>query len=202
MTAALTFAFSLPVLSAGAALPAVTPERSATVPQAPRLGRPVPADEAQAASLAVYPDGRGLPPGAGRAIEGRDLYTLHCAACHGDRGRGGSAEELAGGIEPLTSAYPDRTVGLYWPYATTLFDLIRRSKPMQAPGSLQNDEIYALTAYLLFENGLMAETTPLDANSLAALRMPNREGFIAIDATPPRPPEPRPKTKTPPARRR
>lgn len=150
---------------------------------APRLGRPVPAAAADAASLQVFPDGRGLPPGGGRAVEGAPLYTQHCASCHGAQGRGASAEELAGGTEPLTSAYPDRTVGLYWPYATTLFDLIRRAKPMQAPGSFTADEVYALTAYVLFANGLLAEDARVDASSLAAVRMPNRNGFIGVDAS-------------------
>jgi mono/diheme cytochrome c family protein len=151
--------------------------------QAPRLGQPVPAAAADAASLQVFPDGHGLPPGGGRAVEGLALYVQHCASCHGAQGRGASAEELAGGAEPLTSAYPDRTVGLYWPYATTLFDLIRRAKPMQAPGSFTADELYALTAYVLFANGLLAEDARVDASTLPAVRMPNHDGFIGVDAT-------------------
>ena len=83
------------------------------------------------------------------ASRGRQIYARSCSVCHGDRGRGGSAEELAGGSEPLTSRYPDKTIGLYWPYATTLFDVIRRSMPMFAPGSLDANAVYALTAYLL-----------------------------------------------------
>jgi S-disulfanyl-L-cysteine oxidoreductase SoxD len=152
----------------------------------PGLGRPVRAESAARVNLNVYPDGRGLPAGRGDAVAGRALFAAQCAACHGPAGRGGSAEELAGGTEPLTSEYPDRTIGLYWPHATTLFDLIRRAKPMTAPGRLSADEVYALTAYLLHENGLIGERDTMDATTLPKVRMPNREGFTPVDAKLPR----------------
>ena len=100
-------------------------------------------------------------------------------------GRGGPGGELAGAAKPLTSDTPDQTIGTYWPYATTLFDFIRHAMPLHAPGSLTNEEVYALCAYLLAENGVIAHDAELDAAALAAIVMPNRDGFIWIDA--PRP---------------
>ena len=156
--------------------------------EGPRLGRAVTADVAARASLNVFPDGRGLPPGRGNAVQGEPLFRQHCAMCHGAGGKGASAEELSGGTEPLTSEYPDKTIGLYWPYATTVFDVTRRSMPMFAPGSLTADEVYAITAYLLAANGVIGERDEMDARSLPKVRMPNREGFVGIDAALPRGP--------------
>ena len=149
---------------------------------APRLGRPVPAGVAAGAELNVFPDGRGLPAGRGTAAQGAPLFAQHCAVCHGGGGRGATAEELAGGTAPLTAKSPDKTIGLYWPYATTIFDFTRRAMPMFAPGSLTADEVYALTAYLLYANGLIGEGDEMNATSLPAVRMPNRKGFVGIDA--------------------
>lgn len=152
----------------------------------PRLGRPVSAQEAARFDLNVFPDGRGLPPGRGTAAQGRALFDAKCAACHGEGGRGASAEEVAGGSEPLTSEWPDKTIGLYWPQATTVFDFVRRSKPMDAPGSLSADEVYALTAWLLHANGVIGEDEEMSAKTLPEVRMPNRDGFEAVDAKLPR----------------
>ena len=156
--------------------------------EGPRLGRAVTADVAARASLNVFPDGRGLPPGRGNAVQGEPLFRQHCAMCHGAGGKGASAEELSGGSEPLTSEYPDKTIGLYWPYATTVFDVTRRSMPMFAPGSLTADEVYAITAYLLATNGVIGERDEMNAQSLPKVRMPNRDGFVGIDAALPRGP--------------
>lgn len=155
---------------------------AARAPVAPRLGRPL--DEAAAArfDLDVFPDGRGLPAGHGNAVQGGRLFAAQCAVCHGEAGRGASAEELAGGQEPLDSEWPDKTVGRYWPYATTLFDFVRRAKPMTAPGSLDADEVYALTAYLLWADGVIGEHDEMNANTLPRVRMPNRNGFDGVDA--------------------
>lgn len=155
-------------------------------PAAPRLGLPVSVAEVARWDRDVFPDGRGLPPGAGRAAEGAALFRRHCQACHGAGGRGASAEELAGATEPLSSATPDKTIGSYWPYATTLFDFIRRAKPMGAPGSLTADEVYALSAYLLQVNGVIDADAEMNARTLPAVRMPNRDGFVGIDAAAPR----------------
>ncbi len=154
-------------------------------PIAPRLGHPVSEQQAARQDLNVFPDGRGLPPGHGTAIEGAALFKAHCASCHGEGGLGGTAEELAGASEPLTSRSPDKTIGAYWPYATTIFDFIRRAKPMNAPGSLSADEVYALTAYLLFANQIIGEHDEIDATTLPRVRMPNRDGFVGVDARAP-----------------
>lgn len=148
----------------------------------PRLGHPLTPQQAQRQALNVFPDGRGLPPGRGTAVEGKALFQQKCAGCHGDAGRGATAEELAGGEAALTSPSPDKTIGLYWPYATTVFDFTRRAMPLNAPGSLGADEVYALTAYLLFENRLIGEHDEINASSLPKVRMPNRGGFIGVDA--------------------
>jgi S-disulfanyl-L-cysteine oxidoreductase SoxD len=148
----------------------------------PALGEPATPHDIETHDGMVFPDGEGLPPGRGSVAAGADLYRRHCVACHGERGRGGLGGELAGGRRPLTSATPDQNIGTYWPYATTLFDFIRRAMPMTAPGSLGPDEVYALTAYLLHENGIVAGDAVLDAAALTAIEMPNRDGFIWIDA--------------------
>ena len=101
--------------------------------EAPKLGVPVAADALAAQTLNVFPDGRGLPPGQGSVKEGAQLFVRHCAGCHGRDGRGGTAEELTGAIRPLDHPAADKTIGSYWPFATTLFDFIRRAKPMTAP---------------------------------------------------------------------
>jgi S-disulfanyl-L-cysteine oxidoreductase SoxD len=149
---------------------------------APRLGRPLSTQEAARWDLSVFPDGRGLPAGRGTAAQGAPLFVEKCAVCHGPGGRGASAEELAGGTAALTDKSPDKTIGLYWPYATTIFDFTRRAMPMFAPGSLSSDEVYALTAYLLFVNGVIAEADEMNAASLPKVQMPNRNGFVGVDA--------------------
>ena len=171
-------AVALAALSSSAA--AAEPPQAEAI--APRLGRPLSEAAAARFDLDVFPDGQGLPAGRGTAAEGRALYAARCAACHGPQGRGGTAEDLAGAEEPLTARTPDKTIGSYWPYATTVFDFVRRAKPMDAPGSFTNDEVYALTAFLLFANGLVGETDPIDATTLPRVRMPNRDGFFGVDA--------------------
>jgi cytochrome c len=147
----------------------------------PGLGVAASPAEVQAWDLSIYPDGRGLPAGAGTADSGRSVYRERCAACHGPQGEGGSGGHLAG-RGSLSDPDPDQTVGNYWPYATTLFDFIRRAMPMDAPGSLRNDEIYAVSAYVLYLNGIVGLQDRLDAHSLPRIHMPNRDGFAGIDA--------------------
>lgn len=151
---------------------------------APHLGKSISAEEAANWNLNVFPDGTGLPVGLGTAPEGRIVYDRKCARCHGDGGRGGAAEELAGGSHALTSETPDKSIGLYWPYATTIFDFTRRAMPMDAPGSLTADEVYAVTAYLLFANKIIGEKDEMNSQTLPKVKMPNRDGFIWIDAKP------------------
>jgi cytochrome c len=150
--------------------------------EAPKLGTPVAAETLAAQTLNVFPDGRGLPSGQGSVADGARLFARHCAGCHGKDGRGGTAEELTGASRPLDHPAADKTIGSYWPHATTLFDFIRRAKPMGAPGTLSADEVYALSSWLLYANGLVSADAVMDAARLAAVRMPNRDGFIRIEA--------------------
>lgn len=150
--------------------------------EGPRLATPAKPEAIAAWSMTVFPDGRGLPPGKGSVTEGQAIYAQRCASCHGVKGGGGSGPELAGASHGLTGPNPDKTLGRYWPYATTLFDYLRRAMPMDSPGSLGNDQVYALVAYLLHLNGLLQENAEMDAASLVQVKMPNRDGFIRIDA--------------------
>ena len=151
----------------------------AAAPEGPKLGKPLSQADIADMDINVFPDGSGLPSGKGTALEGKAIYDAQCAACHGPKGSGGSAGELAGG-SALDGPHPDQTVGNYWPYATTIFDFVRRSMPLNAPRSLSDETVYAVTAYLLYINGLIGETTEMNAKSLPEIRMPNREGFVRI----------------------
>ncbi len=146
----------------------------------PNLGKPVSAAVVRNWNQDVFPNGKGLPKGQGNAKQGERVYEKYCVSCHGVEGSGGYAEELAGAQHGLTDNPPDKVIGTYWPYATTLFDFTRRSMPLDAPGSLSNDQIYAVTAYLLFLNEIIDIDKMVNANSLAKIKMPNREGFINI----------------------
>lgn len=144
------------------------------------LGQEVPPGLIADWDIDVMADGSGLPPGRGGVAEGRVLYRQHCAVCHGPDGQGGSADRLAGADPGLTGEWPEKTVGNYWPYASTLFDFIRRAMPMTAPGSLDADETYALVAYLLYLNDIVAADAIMDQQTLPAVQMPNRGGFLPI----------------------
>jgi cytochrome c len=152
-----------------------------------KLGRTATASEVSSWNLDVAPDGKNLPPGSGTVRQGKDVYAAQCAACHGAAGEGGLGDRLSGGIGTLASPRPIRTVGSYWPYATTLFDYVRRAMPLQAPQSLTNAEVYAVSGYVLFLNGLVAEDATLNARTLPLVKMPNRDGFV---------PDPRPDVKS------
>lgn len=164
-----------------AALALLLTAGQARAAEGPKLGQPAGPQDIARWSLTVFPDGRGLPPGRGTAAEGKAVYGQHCAACHGAQGAGGSAEELAGARHGLADAAPDKTIGTYWPYATTLFDYLRRSMPPNAPGSLGDDQLYAVCAYLLHINGVIAEAAEMNAATLPQVKMPNREGFIRVE---------------------
>ncbi len=153
---------------------------SADVPIGPKLGQHASAEQIDRWRISVMPDGTGLPAGQGNAIQGKNVYSAKCQSCHGPKGEGGSADQLAFARMQLTDEWPEKTIGTYWPYATTLFDFNRRSMPMQAPGSMVDDEVYAVTAYLLFLNGIIGEQDILDAQSLPKIHMPNRDGFIDV----------------------
>jgi cytochrome c len=145
----------------------------------PDLGRQAGPDEVASWEIDIQPDGKGLPPGGGTATEGRVVYDAKCAPCHGKKGTEGPADPLVGGIGTLASKKPVKTVGSYWPYATTLFDYVRRAMPYNAPKSLSNDEVYAVSAYLLFLNGIIEPGARMDAKTLPQVRMPNRDGFVS-----------------------
>ena len=148
------------------------------------FGRPASAAEIAGWDLDVRPDGTGLPEGHGSVAEGQAIYDAKCASCHGTFGESTDYMAIAGGVGSLASDSPMRTTGSKLNYATTLFDYIRRAMPFQQPESLTNDEVYALTAFLLAKNGIIRERDEMNARTLAKVRMPNREGFIL--AYPPR----------------
>lgn len=128
------------------------------------------------------PDGRGLPAGSGDYATGKKVYTAKCMACHGaDLGgvKGTGAAALIGGRGSLASGKPKKTVESYWPYASTVFDYVKRAMPFNAPGSLSDDEVYAVVAYVLGEANIFDKSATLDAKTLPMIKMPNEDGFIA-----------------------
>ena len=122
--------------------------------------------------------GDNLPPGSGSVSYGREVFDRQCAACHGAEGEGGVGDRLVGGQGTLATPSPVKTVGSYWPYAPTLFDYIRRAMPQNAPQSLSNDDVYAVSAYMLDLNGLLPPDATLEAKMLRAIKMPNRRMFV------------------------
>ncbi len=158
------------------------------------VGRtPTPAEIARI-DIEVLPDGRGLPPGSGTADAGKSVYAARCMTCHGPNGTEGPQDVLVGGRGTLTEARPLKTIGSYWPYATTLWDYIHRAMPFDHPGTLTNDEVYATTAYLLFLNGIVGEHDVIDQQTLPRVEMPNRAGFVS-DPRPDIPPKVQPPKK-------
>lgn len=143
------------------------------------LGRPAEPAEIEPWDITIGPDGRGLPPGSGTAREGAQVYEVRCKECHGDQGIGGDQAALVGEPSALRQAKPVKTVGSYWPYATTLFDYTRRAMPFEQPGTLTPDQVYAVTAYILQLNGLIGEDDAMNAETLPDVQMPNRDGFVA-----------------------
>ena len=143
------------------------------------LGRRATNAEIQAYDISVDPAGRGLPAGSGTAVEGQALYDSMCASCHGEHGEGSANyPTLVGGRGSLNTDRAMPTVGSYWPYATTVWDYIRRAMPYPNPGSLSAKQVYSLTAYILFLNGIVGPRESLTEKSLPAVRMPNRNGFV------------------------
>jgi cytochrome c len=131
-------------------------------------------------NLTITPDGTGLPRGSGSAKVGQQIFEQRCASCHGFDAIGASAMPLVGELGSLDSEYPEKTVNSYWPYATTLFDYIRRAMPPAAPFSLSSHEIYALCAYILSQDGIIEADVELNAVTLPQVKMPNRDGFSAV----------------------
>jgi mono/diheme cytochrome c family protein len=152
------------------------------------IGRPATPAEIAGWNIDIDREGHNLPPGSGTVSHGHEVFDQQCAACHGAKGEGGVGDRLVGGQGTLATANPVRTVGSYWPYASTLFDYIRRAMPQNAPQSLSNDDVYAVSAYILDLNGLLPADATLDARTLSAIKMPNRSMFVG---------DPRPDVKNP-----
>ena len=173
-----TVLLSIAVLTA-----ARQPKAQSPMPATFGIGRLATAEDIAARDIDIGPDGVGLPPGRGTSAQGAVIYAARCASCHGKSGTEGPNDVLVGRIDgggfPFSrDPKAPRTVGTYWPYATTLFDYIRRAMPTTAPGTLTDDEVYALVAHLLARNGIVHDDAIIDAQSLPKVRMPARDRFV------------------------
>ena len=148
----------------------------------PGLGKQATPEQVAAMDISVAPDGTNLPAGSGTAAAGKVVYELKCQSCHGAEGAGGegTADPLVGGVGSLASNAPMKTVGSFWPYATTLFDYTRRAMPLDAPMTLTDDEVYAVSAYILQLNGIIEADAVMNADTLPKVSMPNRDGFVNV----------------------
>jgi cytochrome c len=170
------------------ALTVLASSASAETPTLYGIGRPATPAEIAGWNIDIGRDGSNLPPGSGTVSHGREVFEQQCSACHGEKGEGGVGDRLVGGQGTLATAKPIKTVGSYWPYAPTLFDYIRRAMPQNAPQSLSNEDVYAVSAYILNMNGLLPADATLDAKTLSAIKMPNHNMFTG---------DPRPDVKNP-----
>lgn len=143
-----------------------------------RLGTPINEDQLAEFDLVAGPDGAGFPAGSGTARQGKAVYDAKCAACHASNGEGTSGNTVLVGGDMQSEDNPLRTVGSYWPYASTIFDYVRRAMPADAPKSLSNEEVYQVTAYLLFLNDIIEQDAVLNNETLTLVEMPNADGFI------------------------
>jgi cytochrome c len=159
---------------------------SASYAQSPNLGRPLTPEEIRKIDITVTPDGKGLPAGSGSVSAGAAVYAKNCMVCHGVQGSGKPQDQLTGGLGTLATPKPVKTPASYWPVATTLFDYIRRAMPITSPQSLTNDEVYAVTAYILSIDGIVPADAVLDAKTLPLVKMPNRNGFVSWWPKPPK----------------
>jgi hypothetical protein len=144
----------------------------------PNLGTPLEPADIAAWDISIQPDGTGLPIGGGTPAQGARIYAQKCAMCHGENGKGGPFAALVGGAPLSTGIDTPKTITNFWGYSTTVFDFIRRAMPWQQPRSLTDNEVYALTAYILAANKLIGEDDSMNAETLPKVRMPNRDGFI------------------------
>ena len=173
-----TFERNTVVVVIGAVVLAACASQPPAPGQPPAFGVAVSADEIARWDISIPPSGAGLPKGGGSAREGLKVYEAKCQSCHGAKGIGKPADPLVGGIGSLATKTPLRTVGSFWPYATTLFDYTRRAMPITNPLSLSDDEAYSVTAYMLYLNGIIGESAKMNAQTLPQVKMPNRDGFI------------------------
>ena len=179
----------LPGLLIGLMIGCALPGRSADdQPAGYGIGNPVSESETRRWNIDVPPSGEGLPPGRGTVNQGAIVFSAKCAKCHGATGVEGPMDRLVGGRESLSTEKPVKTIGSFWPYATTLYDYINRAMPFDAPQSLTPDEVYSVIAWLLYQNGIISEESIVDANTLPLVQMPNRHGFV---------PDPRPDVRSP-----
>ena len=154
---------------------------NAALAENPNLGRIAAPEEIASWDISIGPDGAGLPPGSGMPKQGKAVYTAKCLVCHGEKGAGKPNDALVGGRGTLAGDQPPvKTVGSFWPYATTLFDYVRRAMPLNESKSLTNDEVYAVVAYLLQLNGIIGENETINAQILPRVQMPNRDGFMTF----------------------
>jgi len=143
------------------------------------VGRPATADQIRDLGTAIAPDGGGLPEGSGTVAAGREVFIARCAKCHGEKAEGAVGPILVGGQGTLATAKPLKTVGSFWPYATTVWDYVNRAMPFDQPGLLKAAEVYAVVAYIFNINGIVGDDQVMDAKSLPKVKMPNRDGFVA-----------------------
>jgi cytochrome c len=170
-------AFAAPAIATALALASL----GGASAQSPNLGKPISQEDLASWDISIGPDGAGLPPGTGSVQDGSAVFAAKCQACHGEKGAGQPNDRLVGGQGTLAGDRPAvKTVGSYWPYATTLFDYIRRAMPLNRSKSLTNDEVYAAVAYVLNLNGVVPDNAVMDAQSLPKVMMPNREGFVTF----------------------
>ena len=155
---------------------------AATMAQGYGIGKKATDKEIAGWNIDIAPDGKGLPAGSGNVALGKEIYDQKCAACHGAKGEGKPADELVGGAGSLKTK-PVRTIGSFWPYATTVYDYVYRSMPYTNPQSLTANETYAVTAYLLHLNGIVGADAVMDASSLPKVQMPNRAAFFVLGGT-------------------
>jgi S-disulfanyl-L-cysteine oxidoreductase SoxD len=149
--------------------------------ESPNLGRLATPEEIAAWDISIGPDGIGLPPGSGTPKQGEAVYAAKCVACHGEKGAGKPNDQLAGGQGTLAGDKAAvKTVGSFWPYATTVFDYVRRAMPYNESKSLTDGEVYAVVAYILNLNGIIADNDTMDAQTLRKVKMPNRDGFVTF----------------------
>jgi cytochrome c len=173
-------------LTLGAAM-LIAATAAASAQQAPKFGQPISPADLAPWYIDIGPDGTNLPPGKGTVAQGEAVYMAKCQACHGEKGAGTPNDRLVGGKGTIAAGQaPVKTVGSYWPYATTLFDYVRRAMPLPSPKSLTDDEVYAVAAYILNLNGVIGANDEMNAQTLAKVNMPNKDGFIPFPRWPPK----------------